>query len=312
VHQAVDLRAQERAFHPVRDYLNALQWDGRPRLDTWLSYYLGAVHNEYHAGIGRMFLVAMVARIFDPGCKADYMPVIEGPQGAMKSSACAALGGPWFSDALPDIRSAGKDVAMHLNGKWLIEVAEMSALDKAEAAALKAFLTRTVERYRPSYGRKEVIEPRQCLFIGSTNKETYLRDETGGRRFWPVKVGSIDIEALAHDRDQLFAEAASLYRRGARWWPDAAFEREHVAPQQEARYEADAWESEIEDYLRRRIEKRVTVLQIATDALDIEKSKLGTSEQRRISAALMRAGWRRAPSHGVRWWVPHRVPGDAG
>lgn len=260
VHQATDLRARERAFHPVRDHLDGLAWDRTPRLSRWLAYYLGAEHTPYTAGIGAMFLVAMVARVYEPGCEADYMPVLEGEQGAKKSTACAILGGRWFSDSLPDVR-AGKDVSQHLNGKWLIEVAELSALDKAEAAALKAFITRPVERYRPSFGRKEVIEPRQCVFVGTTNKAAYLRDETGGRRFRPVRVGRIDTDALAHDRDQLLAEAVHLYRQGARWWPDREFEAEHVRPEQDARYEADAWEDAVGDYLAGR--DRVTVLEVA-------------------------------------------------
>jgi predicted P-loop ATPase len=199
--------------------------------------------------------------------------------------------------------SAGKDVSQHLRGKWFIEVSEMHAMSRAEAALLKAFISRTEERYRPSYGRREVIEPRQCVFMGTTNKDVYLRDETGGRRFWPIKAGLIQIERLARDRDQLFAEAVARYREGARWWPDRDFEREYIVPEQAARYEADAWEETIATYLK--TQTKVTVGQVARDGLFIDTPKIGTADQRRISAALEQLRWARLPvdSEGKRWWA---------
>ena len=307
VHQAVELRAHECAFHPIRQYLNSLEWDREPRLAKLFTNYFGAAGSPYTEAIGSMFIVSMVARIFAPGCKADYMPVLEGVQGSLKSTACGILGGEWFSDSLPDI-TAGKDASQHLRGKWLIEVAEMHAVGRAEATLLKAFITRPAERYRPSYGRREVVEPRQCVFIGTTNRDAYLRDETGGRRFWPVRAGTINIDALAHDRDQLFAEALFQYRQQARWWPDKDFERQYMAPEQAGRYEADdVWEEKIAEYLDTHI--KVTVGDVAREALHLETARVGTAQQRRITGIMANLGWKRAnngktDSKGKRWWIP--------
>jgi predicted P-loop ATPase len=176
-HQAIDQYARENSFHPIRDYLNALEWDGIERLPEWLHAYAGAEQSDYTARIGTMFMIGMVARILRPGCKLDYMMTIEGGQGAWKSKMCAVLAGDYFSDHLPDI--TGKECSQHLRGKWLIEVAELRAYSRAAIDHFKEFLTRDTERYRPPWGRKEVHEPRQCVFIGTTNKELYLHDETG-------------------------------------------------------------------------------------------------------------------------------------
>jgi predicted P-loop ATPase len=304
IHDAVERRARECGFHPVRDYLDGLKWDRVERLETWLNVYLGAEDTPYTRAIGRMFMVSAVARILQPGCKVDYMMVLEGPQGVRKSTACRILGGEWFGDSLPE-NVASKDAAQHLRGKWVIEFGEMHALSKSETTALKAFISRQVENYRPSYGRKEVHEPRQCVFIGTTNKAQYLKDETGARRFWPVKVAVgrlIDTDLLTKQRDQLFAEAVHRFGKGEHWWPDDAFEREHIQPEQEARFEADAWEEAIADFLADK--KQVTVLEVAKTGVGMETPKLGTADQRRIIAIMERLGWERGKKDWkgrIRW-----------
>jgi predicted P-loop ATPase len=288
-HEAVDKRARELSFHPVRQWLTSLVWDGTRRLDGWLAKYLGSTSDpEYLRTIGPMFLISMVARVYDPGCKVDYMLVLEGDQGVAKSQTCATLAGEWFSDALPD-NIKGKDASQHFRGKWLIEIGELSAFSRAETEALEAFITRNTEWYRPPWGRLEVIEPRQCVFVGTTNKATYLKDDTGGRRFWPSPVGKIDLKALRRDRDLLFAEAVMRFKRDDQGWPDAAFERRVIKPEQESRYESDPWEQTIAEYVKDL--DRVNVTQIARLALGFDTiGKVGTQDQRRIVAVLKTLG----------------------
>jgi predicted P-loop ATPase len=328
-HDAIDKHARLHAFHPVRNYLNSLQWDGVERLLTWLHVYLGAEKNNYTAGVGTMFLIGMVARIYKPGCKLDYMPVIEGEQGVLKSTACRILAGAaYFSDQLPDITS--KDASQHLRGKWLVEVAELRAYSRAAIDHFKEFLTRDTERYRPPYGRKEIHEPRQCCFVGTTNKSLYLGDETGNRRFWPVKTGAVDLEQLRQDRDQLLAEAVVRFRRGECWWPDAKFESETIAIEQEARYEPDVWEQPIKLFLRGK--SKTTIMQIAVGALGYEPARPGMAinkdepqpvrgtpinrispkDQQRITAILRHLQWEPQHNERERWWGRRPVHADTG
>ena len=236
-YSAVNSVAQEHSFHPVMDYLSSLVWDHIERLDKWVATYLGAENSLYASAIGRMFPISMIARVSNPGCKCDHSIILEGHQGIGKSTACKILAGgdQLFSDSLP-LDLSNKDAMDHLPGKWLIDRAELSAFNKSDLSALKAFMTKCDDKFRPAYGRKQIIRQRQCVFAGTTNAKVYLKDETGNRRFWPIACGKIDLDGLARDRDQLLAEAFIAYKQGERWWPDRDFEKKNITPEQEARF----------------------------------------------------------------------------
>jgi predicted P-loop ATPase len=181
----------------------------------------------------------------------------------------------------------------------------MAVMGKWEASSLKAFLTRQEDKYRPPYGRAEIIQKRQCVFIGTTNLSVYLKDTTGGRRFWPVVAGKIDTVALAADRDQLFAEAVALFEAGEKWHPDPEFEKTHIFPEQEARFEGDSWEEPIREFLKG--EDRVRIGLILA-YLGFEQSQRSTRNERRVRDILQRLGWRRDPkkdADGNTSWVPY-------
>jgi predicted P-loop ATPase len=292
VQEGIVAAATENRFHPVRDYLNGLVWDGKTRIAGWMATYLGAKREPYENTVGMMWLISAVARIYQPGCQCDYLPVFEGKQGLGKSTALKILGGEWFTDAMPHDLSS-KDASISLRGKWIIEIAEMASMSRADSNALKAFITRREESYRPPFGRYNVTEPRQSVFAGTINPtaDGYLKDSTGARRFWPVKVSRVATGALERDRDQLWAEAVHLFRDGVRWWPDAEFESRVFAPEQDERRQADAWTGPVLEYIANR--SSVTLVAIGAEALDLPCSRIGRIEQGRIIEILTAEGWRR-------------------
>ena len=314
---AISQRASELAYHPVRDWLKSLKWDGIPRIsggttedgeifEPWTTRYLGTEHTSYSRAVGELWLVSAVARVFQPGCKADHMLILEGPQGSGKSTACRILcGEEHFSDNLPDVST--KDAAAHLSGKWIVEVSELDAMTRAESSAVKAFLSRSIDKFRPPYGRRDINRPRQCVFIGTTNKSFYLKDETGGRRYWPLETGHIDLEALERDREHLWAEVVHMYEAGHHWHltdPEIIALAENA---QEDRYEPDAWEDPIKEYLADK--ESVTVGEVMTKALEIGKAQMHRNAQNRVMAILPLLGWKRVARTGKarKWKRQHQI-----
>ncbi|NSL72458.1 hypothetical protein C6Y62_11625 [Hyphomicrobium sulfonivorans] len=240
--------ADRDTYHPVRDYLRDLSWDGASRLDGWLSTYAGATDTPLHSEFGRVTLLGAVHRVLNPGWKFDYMLVLEGPQNAGKSTLFRVLGGQWFTDQL-NLGADAKHTIEASAGFWIVEVPELSGMARKEVERVKAQITTQADTARLAYARQPVTVPRQFVMVGTTNDAQYLRDLTGNRRFLPVTIGNVDLAALERDRDQLWAEA---YHR-ATVDGEAALLRPDVLPAasaaQAARLVVDPWREQIEDLL---------------------------------------------------------------
>jgi putative DNA primase/helicase len=313
VAEAVEVIARENAFHPVRLYLDGLSWDGTRRIDDWLTDLLGASGNDYTRLVARFFLIGMVKRVMEPGCKFDYCLVLEGRQGMFKSSALRVLGGPWFKDTDLDLQN--KDAMTALQGAWLYEIAEMDSLTRAEASKQKSFLSRQVDEFRPVYGRREVRLPRQVVFAGTTNSWEWNKDPTGGRRFWPIEVTDVDLQALAAQRDQLFAEALVEYRKGSPCYPDREQQRELFDPEQLARQQSEGYVDALHDWVFARTAD-FSMAEAVRDGLQMDYSKLTRDVQTRVGNALKQLGCTRVERRNgmVRFWYrpPTRKAASSG
>jgi predicted P-loop ATPase len=286
--QAVENVAKEQEFHPVADYLNNLQHDGVTRARTWLSVYLGTELSPYLMAVGQAMLIAAVARIYEPGCKVDTVPILEGAQGARKSTAVKAMFDPWFTDELADLGS--KDACLQTQGVWGVEVSELDAMTRGEVSRIKAFISRTTDRFRPPYGHRVIETARECVFWGTTNSDSYLKDETGGRRFWPIKVGKIDIDGLIGVRDMLWAEAKALYEKNTPWWLAKDDVLKQAEDQQRGRYIGDPWERHISDYVESSVDGEISIDVILRNALDLPISHCGQVEMNRAARVLSSLG----------------------
>jgi putative DNA primase/helicase len=292
VGRAVQAAARANCFHPLRDYFEALTWDGTPRLDAWLITYLHADDTLYARAVGPRFLISLAARIYKPGVKVDHMLVLEGPQGKQKSEALRTLAirDAWFTDRLSHI--SGKDVIMETIGVLLVEIAEMDALVRASSSAGKGFLTRRHDRFRPPYGKHPINLPRQCVFAGTINPPVggYLKDPTGARRFWPVLChGMIDRDGIERDRDQLWAEAIVRFKAGAKWWLETLELEALATAEQAARFKSDAWKEPIEKWLGKR--KDIGVSEVLAGALKIPPREQTRSAEMRVAAILTELGF---------------------
>lgn len=299
VYDAAMTLAHRNQYHPVLNYLDSLEWDGVKRIDGWMSEYLGAEETDFNYAISAITLIAAVRRIKSPGCKFDTITIFEGATGKGKSTAMRVLASDEFFSDSGILHLSEKEHMENLQGVWIQEIAELDGISKTDVNTVKTFASRQGDRGRPAYGRVVEVRPRQCIFFGSTNESAYLRDETGNRRFWPVRVSEIDLRALERDRDQLWAEAVLREASGEsivlpeRLWKAAAAE-------QLTRMVDDPWQANIRligkddcslDPTKQKY--RIPVLRVYENIFNVPTKDRSISQSKRIIQLMINDGWSR-------------------
>ncbi len=309
VAECINVVAEPNTYHPIREYLSRLEWDGQSRVKTWLSSYMGSKDTPYSRLVGGCWMIGAIARVMRPGCKMDNVIIFEGGQGKGKSRALNILAGEWFTDTPFELGS--KDGYITMRGKWIIELAELDTFNRAESTKAKHFFAASFDTYRDVYGRRALDVLRQCIFAGTTNSDEYLKDDSGNRRYWPIKTGVIRHNQLGRDRDQLWAEALHLFSSGEPWWFDHGID--YVAKEQDKRFVTDAWEDRVSEYIagmkRQWIPSSetpfyVTVASVLSECLQIPPGKWTRQDQMRASSVLKRLGMirKRIMIDGRRGW----------
>jgi predicted P-loop ATPase len=312
IEEAVTVAAHDNKLHPVREWLLGLEWDKVSRIDNWLSVYAHVHDTAYSRACGRKLLCAAVARVLNPGCKFDHVVVLEGDQGIGKSMLCKILGGEWYGDFVVDPHN--KDTIAALQGKWIVELSEMEVTKRADANALKAFISRQSDKVRLAYGRMALEFPRQCVFIGSINPEgdgTWLKDGTGNRRFWPVRIaGRVDMQGLKDVREQLFAEAVERLRAGESLYMDTKELEKDARTEAAERYSAHPWTEAIAAWIRANITAKglnfVSSRDVFVGALGGLDKSFDHRSQIWIAGIMKSLGWEKTQGEDV---GGHRVRG---
>lgn len=304
---AIARSAKRNKYNPLWDYFHSIngKWDGKERLDFFLSDYFGVADSEYVRAVSRKFLIGCVARALDPGCQMDNMLIIEGEGGIGKSTGIRALvpDESWYADSLGDINA--KDTLINIQGIWILELAELAGHSRRETEAQKAFITRVSDRFRPVFGLAAVNHPRYTVFIGTTNREHYLMDETGNRRYWPVRATSVDVAGIGRDRDQIWAEAVHAWLEGEAWHL-VGDEVGLAKDEQRERFDDDPWTSTVMKYIQGR--DRVSRDEILGVAIGLVEKDRDRRASMRVGSIMRINGWvekqsRSGSGRGMRYFV---------